>query len=339
MDNVTIGPAGPTTTRLGFGSSSIMGILNYTQSLALLESAFDAGIRHFDTAPMYGYGEAEACLGDFMKHHAGAVTITTKFGIPAEPRNALRDTVRRIARPVLQSFPGLKKRLQKATAGPAPAADTPPAPRTPNPIFTAEQARQSLESSLRLLKTDHIHVWLLHDVNSIDLPGNAVNDPLLRYMEDAVASGKVGIFGVGSDRNEVPHLLTKHPLYCRVTQYEWSVLNPVPEDIGAFRIHHRALSQNFHSVADTLKSDPEWSRKWSENTGADLADARKLASLMLKASYLLNPASILLFSSKNTRHIQDNVAVARDTSLDAPARKLYDLFQQEQMLPLPARNH
>ena len=38
-------------------------------SLRLLEAAYDAGIRHFDVAPMYGYGEAESCLGEFRARH------------------------------------------------------------------------------------------------------------------------------------------------------------------------------------------------------------------------------------------------------------------------------
>ena len=51
METLTLGSTGRVTTRLGFGGSSIMGVLNRAQSLAMLESAFDAGIRHFDTAP------------------------------------------------------------------------------------------------------------------------------------------------------------------------------------------------------------------------------------------------------------------------------------------------
>ena len=58
-------------------------MLNRRQSLALLESAFEAGIRHFDTAPMYGYGEAESCLWEFLSKHPGEMTVTTKFGIPS----------------------------------------------------------------------------------------------------------------------------------------------------------------------------------------------------------------------------------------------------------------
>ena len=42
------------TTRLGFGCGSLMGATNRRDSLQLLETAYEAGIRHFDVAPMYG---------------------------------------------------------------------------------------------------------------------------------------------------------------------------------------------------------------------------------------------------------------------------------------------
>ena len=59
MEQIRLASSGRETTRLGYGCSSIMGALGRRQSLRLLEAAYDAGIRHFDVAPMYGYGEAE----------------------------------------------------------------------------------------------------------------------------------------------------------------------------------------------------------------------------------------------------------------------------------------
>ena len=50
---------------------------------------------------------------------------------------------------------------------------------------------------------------------------------------------------------------------------------------------------------------------------------------MLKASLAMNPASIVLFSSKNPKHIQVNVRTAADRTLETPARQLYDLVQAE----------
>ena len=49
--------------RLGYGTSGLHGGLSKRPSLRLLEAAFDAGVRHFDTAPMYGLGDSEAIGG------------------------------------------------------------------------------------------------------------------------------------------------------------------------------------------------------------------------------------------------------------------------------------
>ncbi len=55
-----------------------------SEALALLESAFDLGIRYFDTAPSYGDGVSEQRLGQFLKRmpaeQRSQVTVATKFG-------------------------------------------------------------------------------------------------------------------------------------------------------------------------------------------------------------------------------------------------------------------
>lgn len=49
--------------------------------MRLLDAAYDAGIRHFDVAPLYGQGEAAALFGEFPRGRRDKVTVTTKFGI------------------------------------------------------------------------------------------------------------------------------------------------------------------------------------------------------------------------------------------------------------------
>ena len=329
MQTVPLGATGRTTTQLGFGCSSIMGVLNRRQSLALLESAFEAGIRHFDTAPMYGYGEAEGCLGEFLNRHRGEITVTTKFGIPPAESGLLKRTGRAIARPLLQRFPAVTRQLRRGTR---PEHDTPvKAAPIANPIFNAERARASLEKSLAALRTDRIDLWLLHDVKVIDLVADSRNDALLRVLEDAVREGKVGLFGVGSDRETIPEFVEKRPEYCAVVQYEWSVLNEPPPSELRLRIHHRALSQNYRALAETLSAASDRCKRWSEEVGADLARPDVLAHLMLKAACVLNPEGIALFSSKLPGHIRENVAVAEDAALVGPARRLYQLVQQERL--------
>lgn len=323
METLPLAQTGRHTTRLGFGGSSIMGALGRRDSLAMLEAAFDAGIRHFDTAPMYGYGEAEACLGDFLRRHPGQCTVTTKYGIPPAPSRPHIRLARAIARPLMRTFPALKQRLAKAAT--SPAATGIPAHREAKSTFTAEQAKASLDRSLAALKTDRIDVWLLHEVTADELR----DDNLLRLLEDSVHAGTIGTFGVGSGSDKIPDLLAGSPRYCPTLQFEWSVLDPIPSTGAAFRIHHRALTDNFRSLHATLLAEQDRCRRWSELTGKDLADREVLANLMLKAALIENPQSILLFSSKNPAHIRANVTVAADTSLSAPAARLYEIVQAE----------
>ncbi len=330
MDSIAIANTGRHTTRLGFGGSSIMGALGRRDSLAMLEAAFDAGIRHFDTAPMYGYGEAEACLGEFLRRHPGQCTVTTKYGLPPAPSRPHTRLARAIARPVLKAFPGLKQRLARTASSPVAAAA--PAPKEHACTFTAAEAKASLDRSLAALKTDHIDIWLLHEVTADTLR----DEKLLRLLEDSVRSGTIGTFGVGSGGDKIPDLLARAPQYCPTAQFEWSVLDAVPSTPGVFRIHHRALTDNFRSLQAALVADPARAQRWSETTAQDVANSEALANLMLRAALDQNPGSLILFSSKNPYHIQRNVAVASDPSLTHPASRLYQLVQRERSSLMPA---
>jgi D-threo-aldose 1-dehydrogenase len=317
MHLIPLGPAGRSTTQLGFGCSSLMGANGRRASLAMLEAAFDAGIRHFDVAPMYGYGQAESCLGEFLKRHRGAATVTTKYGIPPARNQSLLGAARRIAGPVVKLLPGLKSRLSKA-AGAIAHNDA-------RATFTATQARESLDRSLRELGVDRIDVWLLHEVTADELR----DDALLRFLEDSVTAGTLGVFGVGSDRSKLDALLATRSAFCRALQFEWSVFDPDPPQAGTLRIQHRALTENFRTLHAALLGDRPARLRWSSQTGADLADPAVLASLMLRASIDVNPQGIVLFSSKSPQHIQQNIRVAEDDALAGPARQLRLLAHSE----------
>ncbi len=315
--SVVLAETGRTTSRLGYGCSSLMGAMGQRDSVRLLDAAFDAGVRHFDVAPMYGFGAAEECLGVFLRRHPGAVTVTTKYGLPPAKNQSLMGLARRVAGPIVQRVPALKKRLLRAAStvsGPAAKAS-----------FSVAEARESMERSLHALAAEQIDVWLLHEVEAGDL----TKDELLRFLEDSVREGKIGTFGVGSDRSKVDDLLRLRPEYCPVVQHEWSVLDAAVDDSAAFRIHHRALTEHFRGLHESLASDPALCRRWSDQVGGDLDDREVLANIMLKAAFVMNPASVILASSKNPSHIAANVRVAANEALAEPARRLYALVQTE----------
>jgi D-threo-aldose 1-dehydrogenase len=322
MQTIPLADTNRHTTRLGFGCGSLMGATNRRDSLKLLETAYDAGIRHFDVAPMYGYGEAETCLGDFLQRHRGQITVTTKYGIAPPKKSPIIKLGRSLAGPILKQLPGLKHRLAQAVNA---------ATRNPQrPSFTAAQAKASLDRSLLALRTDHVDLWLLHEATADDLQ----EDTLLHLLEAEVKRGTIGAFGIGSSADKIPGLLATHPAYCRTLQYEWSVLDATISDApirhsAPFRIHHGALTKNFRAIHKSIINNKPLCQRWSVSTNTDLGNAEALAHLMLKASLVMNPTSIILFSSKNPAHIQANVHIADDSSLELPARQLYNLVQSE----------
>lgn len=317
MEQLPLAATGRLTSRLGFGCSTLMGRMDRRESLALLDSAWDAGIRHFDVAPVYGWGSAESCLGEFLRLHGGQATVTTKYGILPPQRQSWVSLARRAARPILHALPGIKQHLARAANATLGGSRKAP--------LSVQEARASLQQSRLALQTDRIDLWLLHDVSAANLTDPA----LLDFLREAVATGSIGAFGVSHDVTEIPALYAQHRDYCCVLQFEWSVYRPVPDFPASFRIHHRSLAHNFSALRNRLEQQPELRLSWSDELGCDLASPQHLAALMLKAALMLNPGCIVLVSSKSPAHIAANVRAAEDPVLEPAARRFYALIQRD----------
>lgn len=73
---------------LGLGTAGIGNLyrpVSDTQAEELLASAWDSGLRYFDTAPFYGLGRAETRLGRFLSGLRQPVLVSTKVGRVLEP--------------------------------------------------------------------------------------------------------------------------------------------------------------------------------------------------------------------------------------------------------------
>ncbi len=121
-----------------------MGRLTRRESLRLLDAAYDSGIRHFDTAPLYGYGESESVLGDLLKSCRSRVTIATKFGIAPPKRSAGLSAAKSAARAVVAVFPQLREQIRRRAQQMTRKSD-----------FGVSECRQSLQNSLRALAVGH----------------------------------------------------------------------------------------------------------------------------------------------------------------------------------------
>jgi D-threo-aldose 1-dehydrogenase len=287
------------STPLGYGCSQLMGGITRRESRVLLETAFDAGIRHYDTAPSYGYGQAESVLGEAFRSKRDQITITTKFGIRPPSAKSLLTIARRIALPAIKCVPSLKSRLSRA-AGSLKGRSR----------FSPDELRGSIEASLAAMGTDYLDILLLHEAVVADL-----GDELFAELERQVEAGKIRTFGVGSEAVATASIYRAQPRFCPIVQFEWSALSSgKPAYPGSFVITHRGLSTSFVRLRAWLAANPEIARVWSQELGVDVANAMVLSCLMLAAARSANPGGITLFSSRTPQNIRANARLMQDGS-------------------------
>jgi aryl-alcohol dehydrogenase-like predicted oxidoreductase len=152
-------------------------------SLAALAAAYDAGITFYDTARSYGYGESEALLGEFLRNRRDSVVLSTKFGILPAQTSLFKKTLKPFARKLLQLAPAARKAMQKQLAAQFSAGH-----------FSVAALHQSLESSLRALRTSCVDLLFMHEPPVSVLQ----QEDLLAALEKLVAEGKIRRFGISS---------------------------------------------------------------------------------------------------------------------------------------------
>lgn len=207
MRYVSVGSGVPDVSVLGFGCAAMMGRAGRRESEAALGAAFDAGINFFDTARSYGYGASEGLLGDFCKGRRDKVVICTKFGIlPAA--KSWKQTVKPLARKAVKLFPALRKAAQKQGQ----------ALFTPGQ-FSVSVLRNSLETSLRELKTDHLDMLLMHAAPMSVL----AQDDLLAALERVVAEGKVRMAGISGELDVMAATFAKRPRILQTAQFACNI--------------------------------------------------------------------------------------------------------------------
>ncbi len=305
MQLITLPGGSRATTRLGFGTAGLHGgWFSRSQSLRLLETAYDCGIRHIDTAPLYGLGYAEAVVGEFLAAHED-VTVTTKFGLRPPKAKGLWELARAAGKPLVKLAPGLKRHLLRAL----PRSDSGAARQGPGP-YSPEAMRRSLHESLRNLRRDHIDIFLLHEGTDRDL-----TDDVRREMDRLVADGTVGNWGLGSARVKID-AATASGIATPVAQFEWCPLDAPPACAAPFVVTHGAIS----GFTRALPSLPPVERdRWATLLDTDLADLERLVPQLLSAALAANRTGLVLFSSRQLHHVRQTTQVlCRTDATEAP---------------------
>lgn len=289
-------PDGTPTSQIGFGCANLMAGPGLESARCLVRAALDAGIRHFDTAPAYGSGTSEDALAAALEGRDEGVTITTKLGIvrPIAAKASAGLMARQLARTALAFAPGLKARLGQRAYQMS---------RQTN--FAINALELSLAESLRRLRRERIDVLLLHEPEPED-----VTDELRRWMENAVAQGRVGSIGFGAKRHSVLQLLQRWP-GAQFVQTEWSPADASPEkaDPLRFRSFHGALRHRAELSA-RIQHDVELQERLTA-IGVDHNSPAGLAKAALALALADNPDGLLLISTAQPDRIGSAVQAVR----------------------------
>jgi D-threo-aldose 1-dehydrogenase len=285
------------TTPLGFGCANLMGRLTRRESLRLLDAAFDSGIRHFDTAPLYGYGEAESVLGDLLKSSRSRVTIATKCGIRPPKRSARLSAAKSAARAVVNVFPQLRTQIRRRAEQ-----------MTQKSSFSVNECWQSLQSSLRELRTDYIDVLLMHEVVA-----EQITPELTDFLENAKKQGLIREYGTATTAEHTIAIRSQALPSGKIVQVPNSILENTleafPNRCCTAIITHSPLGAQFRTLAARMRSDRDLRDAWSRELDFDCGDPSQVGTLLLAAAMKENSNGVVLFSSLHEEKIHQNAAL------------------------------
>jgi D-threo-aldose 1-dehydrogenase len=183
---VPVAKTGLHVTRLGLGGASIGGLFGAVEDAAaeaLIEHAWERGVRYFDTAPLYGYGASERRFGRALAHMPRDMyVLSTKVG--------------RLVRREDQIPPGAD--IDRQSIG---GRDDAFFVRT-EPLrvvfdFTADGVRRSIGESLERLGLDRIDIAFIHDPDEHWEAAIGQAYPALARLRE---EGVVGAIGAGMNQ-------------------------------------------------------------------------------------------------------------------------------------------
>jgi len=285
-------------SQLGFGCVQLTAHADRREAIRVLEEAFAQGITHFDVARAYGFGRAEGILGEFLRSKRQQVTVATKFGI--EPPSGLAGNrwMIDLAKGFLGPFPRLLERVRQHGSA-----------MVHSGIFAPAAAIQSLERSLRELRTDYVDLLLLHEASVSD----ACNSELLDVLEQQVSRGTIRCIGVASGFQKIACAETSLPATHKVLQFEDNArarnLGTLSRSVATAVITH-SIFKPASSLQNAVVEKSTLVDKFSSEIGVDLRQPETIGSLLLHYALASNPDGVVLFSSSNTLRVSANACDA-----------------------------
>ena len=288
-----------TVSAVGFGCGGLMQSPSRKERMAVLGSAVDHGMTHFDTARMYGLGMAEAELGAFVRTvDRSSVTIATKFGIDVGGAAKRLARFQAPARALLRKAPALRAAVKRSQEPAATAR-----------LYDATVAARSLDQSLTALGVDYVDILFVHGPE----PSDTVKfDELRQFFEGAREQGKIRAWGVSQDEGLDVDFATPFAPE-GVDQLRSDVLHPSPRSAD---ITFGVLSRPYGMLTAALKADARLAAQWRDALQLDPLAPGVLTKLILGSAARATDSRAILYSTTKPERVAE-AAAAVSSPLDA----------------------
>ena len=259
---------------LGFGGASLTSIGDLHKIKDLLNSSFDLGITHYDTAAFYGRGYSEIIFGEFLKDKRYNVTVTTKFGFQRELfyTNKLLLRTLLIANKIKKSH-YFTNEISNDGAILIPNLDR---------IIRKAEVERSFLQSIKNLNTNYIDYFMLHEA----LP-SSLDDDAMYYLLDLKAKGHILNLGIAANVHLITKLSITDTEAWDVLQYEGNILelkyNVMHKFKNKMHLHHSVLK---NAPEDTTKEKLILDALKYNNMGKVIFSTRKKKRLLDNVEYI-----------------------------------------------------
>jgi D-threo-aldose 1-dehydrogenase len=281
--------------RLGYGAAAVGNLyraVDDESARRLLDAAWDAGVRYYDTAPHYGLGLSERRLGAMLRTRPREeFVLSTKVGrllVPDPEGAGRRDDD-------LFEVPADHRRVWD---------------------FSESGIRRSLEESLGRLGLDRVDVLYLHDVERNDDGAAAAIDsgvPALARMRD---EGLIRAIGIGSSdlgaieravRTDAVDLVMLPGRYTLLEAPAQDVVLPLCEEKGVGIVNVAVFNSGLLATPEPSETSPY---EYRQAPPDKLRRAQELARACREVGVEL-PTAALQFSARHPAVV--SVVVGADT--------------------------
>ena len=210
MDKRRIGTTALEVTEISFGGAAIGGLYRACPreaAMETLQTAWEAGLRYFDTAPFYGFGLSERRFGDFLRYKPrDSYVLSTKVG--------------RLFRPVPEDQVPDHSYVD-------------PLPFALDYDYSYDGIMRSVEFSYARLGLNRIDILFVHDIGTYThgvektkLHFRQLMDGGLKALEELKSSGVISAYGLGVNEVQIClNVLREAPLDCILLASRYSLLD------------------------------------------------------------------------------------------------------------------